>query len=257
MGAEPVYLNATAETGFLPDFDAVDPAILDRTTVAYLCSPSNPQGAVASREYLRRVIDLAEKHDFRLLADECYSEIWRSEQPPGALDVAAEMGADPERVAVFHSLSKRSNLPGLRSGFMAGGPKTIAHIRAHRSYAGPPLPMPLMRAAERVWQDEDHVEASRLRYVAKYEIADEAFSGIEGCGAPEAGFFLWLPVSDGEEAAIKLWRETGIQVLPGTYLSRDDATGINPGHGYIRVALVAEEEELQRGLMKIRSCLFE
>ncbi len=257
VGAEPVYLNATAENGFLPDFGSVDPALLDRVTLAYLCSPSNPQGAVASRDYLAGVIELAERHDFQLVADECYSEVWRNTPPPGALAVAAEMGADPERVVVFHSLSKRSNLPGLRSGFVAGGPESMRRIRQHRAYSGAPLPIPLMRAAERVWQDETHVEASRLRYVAKYDIADQVFAGIDGCGAPEAGFFLWLPVGDGEAAAIKIWRETGVRVLPGAYLSRDDSTGANPGKGFIRIAMVADEEDLQRGLTRVRDCLFE
>lgn len=254
VGAEPVYVNATRETGFLPDFGALPPDVLDRTAIAYVCSPSNPQGAVAGPNYWRELLALAEKHDFRIFADECYSEIWRLERPVGALQMAQDAGADPERVLSFHSLSKRSNLPGLRSGFVAGGPESIARIRQLRNYAGAPLPIPLMRAAEAVWRDERHVEESRARYLAKYKIADHVFDGIEGCGAPEAGFFLWLPVDDGEEAAIRLWRETGVRVLPGAYLSRDTDRG-NPGKGYIRVAMVADEDEVQRGLIKIRDCL--
>ena len=255
VGAEPVYLNATAETGFLPDFSTLSPDVLNRATVAYLCSPSNPQGAVASAEYWRELITLAERYDFRVFADECYSEVWRNKAPVSALQVAREMGADPERVVIFHSLSKRSNLPGLRSGFAAGGPESIRRMRHLRSYAGAPLPMPLMRAAEAVWADEAHVDISRQRYVAKYEIADQVFAGIEGCNAPEAGFFLWLPVEDGEAAALKLWQETGVRVLPGAYLSRD-AGGKNPGKGYVRVALVPDEKDVQRGCEAIRDCLF-
>ncbi|AZQ65862.1 aminotransferase class I/II-fold pyridoxal phosphate-dependent enzyme [Silicimonas algicola] len=255
VGAEPRYLPAKRATGFLPDFTAVDAETLDRTAIVYLCSPSNPQGAVASREYLRTLMGLAEKHDFRIFADECYSEIWRDARPTGALEVASEMGADPERVLVFHSLSKRSNLAGLRSGFVAGGPESIRRISQLRAYSGAPAPLPLQRAAEAVWRDETHVEESRQRYVAKYDIADRVFAGIEGCGAPEGGFFLWLPVDDGEAAALKLWRETGVRVLPGAYLSRE-VNGDNPGKGYIRVAMVAEEQEMQRGLERIRDCLF-
>lgn len=256
VNATPVYLSATKETGHLPDFEAVSDEVLDQTAIVYLCSPSNPQGAVASEEYLTRLIGLAEKHVFRIFADECYSEVWRDTAPVGAIEIANKIGADPERVFIFHSLSKRSNLPGLRSGFVAGGPKGIAAIRQLRAYAGAPLPMPLQRAATAVWQDEAHVEASRRRYVGKYDIANRVFRGIEGYEEPTAGFFLWLPVDDGEQAAIKIWRETGVQVLPGAYLSRDVGE-TNPGKGYIRVAMVVEEQEMQRGLQAIRDCLYQ
>ena len=253
-GAEPVYVSATAETGHLPDFASLSPDVLDRVAITFICSPSNPPGAVASREYWRELLALAEKHDFRVFADECYSEVYRGEAPVGALQIATEVGVDPERVVIFHSLSKRSNLPGLRSGFVAGGPESMRRIRQLRNYAGAPLPLPLQRAAEKVWADEAHVEASRARYVAKYEIADRVFAGVDGCAAPDAGFFLWLPVEDGEAAAIRIWRETGVRVLPGAYLSRE-VDGANPGQGYIRVALVADEQETERGLEAIRDCI--
>ncbi len=255
VGAEARFLPATAETGFLPDLTALDADTLNRTTAFYLCSPANPQGAVASREYWKAALALAEQYDFRIFSDECYSEVYRDEKPVSGLQMAMETGADPERVVIFHSLSKRSNLPGLRSGFVAGGPESIRRIRQLRAYAGAPLPMPLQHAAAKVWADEDHVETSRQRYVAKYDIANTVFDGIDGCGAPEAGFFLWLPVEDGEAATVKLWKETGVRVLPGEYLSRD-ADGLNPGKGYIRVAMVAEEQELQRGLTALRDCLY-
>lgn len=255
VGAEPVYVPATAATGFLPDYTALPTDVLDRVAIAYLCSPANPQGSVADRDYWRALIALAEAHNFRIFADECYSEIYRDTPPPGALEVAREMGADPERVLIFHSLSKRSNLPGLRSGFVAGGPKSIAAIKRLRAYAGAPLPLPLQRAAETVWADETHVDENRALYVRKYDIADRVFDGIDGCAAPQAGFFLWLPVEDGEAAALELWRETGVRVLPGAYLSREVA-GENPGKGYIRAAMVAEEQEMQRGCEAIRDCLY-
>jgi N-succinyldiaminopimelate aminotransferase len=221
----------------------------------YLCSPANPQGAIASRDYWRSLLTLAEKHDFRIMADECYSEIWRTTPPVGVLQVAAEMGIDPERVLAFHSLSKRSNLPGLRSGFVAGGPGSIAAMRKLRTFAGAPLPMPLQKVAAAAWGDEGHVKENQALYQEKFRIADDIFGGMQGYMPPEGGFFLWLPVDDGEAATVKLWTQTGVKVLPGGYLSRDTATG-NPGKGYIRVALVAPKDEMQRGLLRLRDCLY-
>ena len=255
MGAEPVYVAATAATGFLPDYAALPADVLDRVAIAFLCSPANPQGAIASRDYLARLLRLAEKHDFRVFSDECYSEIWRDAPPPGALEVAATVGADPERVFVFHSLSKRSNLPGLRSGFVAGGAQGIARIRQLRAFAGAPLPLPVQRVSERAWSDEAHVVENLALYQEKFRIADRVFAGVQGFQTPEGGFFLWLPVEDGEEAALKLWQEAGVRVLPGAYLSRE-VGGQNPGKGYIRVALVAPVEEMQRGLTKLRDCIY-
>jgi N-succinyldiaminopimelate aminotransferase len=255
-GAEPIYVPATAATGHLPDYAALPEGILNRTTIAYLCSPANPQGAVASRDYWANLLALAEKHDFVIFADECYSEIWRTAPPVGLLQVAQETGASPERVFVFHSLSKRSNLPGLRSGFVAGGPQGIAEIRKLRAFSGAPLPLPLQRVSEACWNDETHVTASRVLYQEKFTLADQIFAGLQGFHSPEGGFFLWLPVDDGEQAALKLWRETGVRVLPGSYLSRD-VNGDNPGKTYIRVALVAPKAEMQHGLIQLRDCLYQ
>lgn len=256
VGAEPVLVPATAATGHLPDYKALPQEVLDRTALVYLCSPANPQGAVASVDYWRDLITLAEKHDFTILADECYSEIWRDAAPVGALSVAAGMDADPERLAVFHSLSKRSNLPGLRSGFVAGGPVAIRQMRQLRNYAGAPLPLPLQRVAERVWSDEGHVTENRAIYQQKYRLADQILGDVPGYQGPPAGFFLWLPVPDGEAAALKLWQETGVRVLPGGYLGRS-VNGENPGHGYIRVAMVAPTQDMQRGLTLLRDCLYD
>lgn len=255
IGAEPVFVPATAESGFLPDYTALPPEVLDRTAIAYLCSPSNPQGAVASRTYWRDLIGLAEKHDFQIFADECYSEIYRDTPPVGGLQMAAEFGADPERVVVFHSLSKRSNLAGLRSGFASGGPRSVAQLKQLRTYSGAPLPLPLQRAATKVWADEAHVIENRALYAEKFEMADEIFAGVPGYNSPEAGFFLWIDVGDGEAAALKLWQDTGVRVLPGAYLSRD-VQGANPGKKYIRVALVAPKNEAEQGLIRLRDCLF-
>ncbi|KJS40397.1 MAG: aspartate aminotransferase [Roseovarius sp. BRH_c41] len=255
VGAEPMFLNATHETGFLPDFGALSEEVLNRVTVAYLCSPANPQGTVASRAYWADLIRLAEKHDFRIFADECYAEIYRDTPPVGILEVAQEMGADPERIVAFHSLSKRSNLPGLRSGFVATGPKNIAQMKQLRNYAGSPLPMPLQHVAARLWADEAHVTENRRLYGEKYEMADDILGNLPGYHSPEAGFFLWLPVEDGEAATLRLWRETGVRVLPGAYLSQE-AGGVNPGQGYIRVAMVAPKTEMAGGLRRLRDCLY-
>ncbi|MBV7380276.1 aminotransferase class I/II-fold pyridoxal phosphate-dependent enzyme [Maritimibacter dapengensis] len=254
VGAEPVFVSATPDNGFLPDYASLPPEILTRTAIAYICSPSNPQGVVADRDYWASLIALAEKYDFRIFADECYSEIYRDTPPPGAMEVAKEFGADPDRVVIFHSLSKRSNLPGLRSGFVASGAATIDAIKRLRAYAGAPLPLPLQHAAAATWADETHVEASRALYREKYDIADAVFADYPGYLPPQAGFFLWLPVDDGEAAAMKLWTKTGIRVLPGAYLARD-VDGVNPGRNYIRVALVAAKEEMQRALETMRDCL--
>ena len=253
--ADPIMVPATAETGHLPDFESLPEEVLRRTTAAYLCSPANPQGVVASRDYWADLIALAEKYDFLIFADECYSEIYRDTPPTGALEVVKELGTDRNRVVIFHSLSKRSNLPGLRSGFAASGAETMRQIKQLRNYAGAPLPLPLQQAAAAVWADEAHVEENRALYQEKYAIADRIFGNVPGYVSPEAGFFLWLPVEDDEAAALKLWRETGVRVLPGSYLAQNVAGG-NPGQNYIRVALVAPKDETTRGLEAIRDCLY-
>ena len=255
VAADPIMVPATLETGHLPDFGNLPEDVLNRTTAAYICSPANPQGAVADHAYWKNLLALAERYDFKILADECYSEIYRDTPPTGVLEVAKEVGADPDRVVIFHSLSKRSNLPGLRSGFVASGPKSIAEIKQLRNYAGAPLPLPLQAAAAAVWADEEHVAQNRALYVEKYQVADRIFGNLPGYQSPEAGFFLWLPVEDDEAAALKLWRETGVRVLPGGYLAQD-VNGVNPGKTYIRVALVAPKDETTRGLEAIRESLF-
>jgi N-succinyldiaminopimelate aminotransferase len=157
---------------------------------------------------------------------------------------------------IFHSLSKRSNLAGLRSGFCASGPKNIAAIRALRAYAGAPLPGPIQAVSALVWDDEDHVIASRALYAEKFDIADRIFGNVPGYTSPEAGFFLWLPVPDGEEAALTLWSQTGVRTLPGAYLSRD-VSGFNPGAGFIRVALCGPKSDVERGLNRLRDTLYQ
>ena len=254
--ATPIFVSAHQQNGFLPDYASLGEEVLNDTAIAYICSPSNPQGAVASYDYWADLIRLAEKHDFYIFADECYSEIYRTTPPVGILEVADKIGANPERILTFHSLSKRSNLPGLRSGFVAGGPKVLAKLKQLRDYAGAPLPLPLQMAAVAAWRDEKHVIANRAAYAKKYKIADQVFGNLKGYSSPEAGFFLWLPVADGEAAALKLWQTTGVRVLPGEYLARPTKQN-DPAKGYIRAALVAPEQEIMRGLKAIHACLYE
>ncbi|MFY1707213.1 aminotransferase class I/II-fold pyridoxal phosphate-dependent enzyme [Tritonibacter scottomollicae] len=255
VAAEPVFVPATDETGHLPDYASLPEEVLNRTAVAYICSPANPQGAVASRAYWEQLIRLAEKYDFKIFADECYSEIYRDSAPVGALTVADELGADPERIVLFNSLSKRSNLPGLRSGLLAGGPETLVQVKKLRAYSGAPMPGPLQAAAAKVWADEAHVVENRALYQEKYRVADEVFAGLNGYMSPEAGFFLWLPVENAEAATLKLWQETGVRVLPGSFLAQGEGAE-NPGHGYIRVALVASAEQTRAALTLLRDCLY-
>ncbi|MEL7215785.1 MAG: aminotransferase class I/II-fold pyridoxal phosphate-dependent enzyme [Pseudomonadota bacterium] len=257
-GAEPIYVPADASTDYLPNFEAVPADLLERTALIYMCSPSNPQGAVASATYWRDLIGLAERLDARIFADECYSEIYRDAPPAGALEVAHQMGADPERVMIFHSLSKRSNLPGLRSGFLAGGPKSVAACKQLRNYAGAPMPLPAQHAAAAVWRDEVHVVENRALYAEKFDAADRILAGWPGYRPAQAGFFLWLPVADDEGFARAVWAEHGVRLLPGRYLARDTQARIgtgNPGAGHIRVALVAALPQIERGLTALTATL--
>jgi len=261
-GAEPIYLPCTAETGHLPDFAGLPAHVLDRTTVAYICSPANPQGSVADRAYWKVLLDLAESHDFRVFADECYSEIYRDTAPTGALEVLSEIGADPDRLVVFHSLSKRSNLAGLRSGFAATGAGNLARMIQLRSYAGAPMPIPAQYAAAATWAEESHVAASRALYCEKFALADDILGNMPGYMSPQAGFFLWLRVGandgGGEAVALRLWREAGVRCLPGKYLSRSAPGwlgGGDPGSAYVRLALVAPAPEVRRGLEAVRAVL--
>jgi aspartate/methionine/tyrosine aminotransferase len=254
-GAEPVFVAATEQTGHLPDYAALPADVLDRTALCYICSPANPQGTMADETYWRDLIALAERHDFQIVADECYAEIYRDTPPTGALEVAAAMGADPERVVSLHSLSKRSNLPGLRSGFVAGGPQSITRLKQLRAYSGAPVPLPLQRVSEALWSEEQHVTENRQLYRQKYALADELLGHVPGYLSPQAGMFLWLPVEDGEAAVLRLWQETGVRALPGAYLSKETEAG-NPGQGFLRVALVAPYEETREGLIRVRTCLF-
>jgi len=253
--SEVVYLPATRETGFLPDLDALDGALLRRTVAMFLASPSNPQGAVADLTYLQRVTAMARRYGFLLFSDECYSEIYTQSAPPGVLEAA---GDQFENVVLFQSLSKRSNLPGLRIGFAMGDRRFIAKFLELRSVAAPQVPVPSQEVAIAAYQDEVHVEANRDLYREKFDLADQIVGDRYGYRRPAGGFFLWLDVAalgGSEIVAAKLWREAGVRVLPGRYAARDQDDGGNPGEDYIRVAMVHDKETTAEALHRIVAVL--
>ncbi|HEY1836479.1 MAG TPA: aminotransferase class I/II-fold pyridoxal phosphate-dependent enzyme [Rhizomicrobium sp.] len=255
-GAEPVYVRADAESGFLPDFASLPKSVLERTVAVYLCSPSNPEGAVATQSYWRALFALADTHDFTIFADECYADIYFGREPLSALTARYEAGGDISRLLTFHSLSKRSCLPGLRSGIVAGDPKLIATFRQFRNYAGPQLSMPIQAASAAAWRDEAHVARNRAIFAARFEAARDVLGNR--IRVPQAGMFLWMEVGDGVEATRKLWREGGIRVLPGAYMGRESEPGkpqSNPGFSYIRVALVSDLSTIKAALARMGEIL--
>jgi len=255
-GAQPVLMPTTRATDFLPDLDALDPAALARAQIMYLCSPSNPQGAVADLGYLVKALKLARQHGFLLVLDECYAEIYSGDvPPPGGLEAAAALGGGLDNLIVFHTLSKRSSVPGLRSGFAAGAPRTIALLHRLRSYAAAATPLATLDAATALWRDEAHVVENRQLYRAKLDIAERLLGGRFGFYRPGGGFYLWLEVGDGEEAAKTLWRDAAVKVLPGAYLTRPDPDGSNPNQAYIRIALVSDLETTEAALTRIARTL--
>jgi aspartate/methionine/tyrosine aminotransferase len=250
--AQPYYLAATAQNAFVPALDEMDADILTRLRALYLCNPANPQGAVADTAYLEKALELAQRHNFILMVDECYAEIYdpHGAPPPSILQIMQEHNLQDAPVLAFHSLSKRSNLPGLRSGFVAGGTSAMRALSNLRQIAGPQCPLPAQAAAALAWGDDAHVDENRRLYDEKFSLAADIFGTAYDFHRPSAGFFLWLNVGDGEAAAAHLWRAYGLRVLPGAYLAADDkAPHAAP---YIRVALVAEKEAMQTALENLK-----
>ena len=248
---EQIYLPTTLANGFLPDLDALDEATLARTVAMYVASPANPQGSVASRDYFRKLKQLADRFGFVILSDECYSEIYTRHAPGSALECA---GPDFTNVVVFQSLSKRSNLPGMRVGFAAGDRKFLSAFHELRNVAAPQVPMPLQQVAVAAYGDETHVEENRKLYRIKFDLADQILAGRYGYNRPAGGFCVWLDVSahGGDEATtVKLYREAGVRVIPGSYLARPQSDGFNPGAGYIRLALVSDSESTAEALHRL------
>jgi N-succinyldiaminopimelate aminotransferase len=253
-GAEALYVPALAQNGFLPDFAGLPEATLQRLAAVYICSPSNPEGAVADEAYWAKLFALADRHDFMVLADECYADIWFDHPPTCALPARLQQGF--ARLLTFHSLSKRSGLPGLRSGMVAGDERLIATFRAFRNVAAPTVPGPLLAASAAAWRDEVHVEAGRAAYQEKLAAAGAILGNR--MKRPQGGFFLWLEVGNGEEFALKAWREQGVRLLPGAYMGRENLPGksqSNPGFSYVRVALVNDLSTITAALKRLKEIL--
>ncbi len=254
-GAEPYYLNTTADTGYRMDFSDIPEDILKRTRLVYVCSPGNPAGAIMGHEQYHQLLELAEKYDFVIASDECYSEIYFNEDKPpvGLLQVANDLGIkEYQRCLVFHSLSKRSNLPGLRSGFVAGDGELMKAYMQYRTYHGATLSNMAQRASIVAWEDEDHVRENRELYRKKFDAVLEILSQVMQVNKPDAAFYLWAHVNiNDKEFARGLYENENVAVLPGSYLSRESG-GINPGTGHVRMALVAPLDECVDAAKRIR-----
>ncbi|MSS76718.1 MAG: succinyldiaminopimelate transaminase [Methyloglobulus sp.] len=241
-GAEPYFLNTTEASGYLADFESVPEMIWERCRLVYICSPGNPSGAVMSQETQEKLIRLAEKYDFIIASDECYSELYDDEgnPPVGLLQTAYAMGNKAfKRCLVFHSLSKRSNAPGLRSGFVAGDAEILQSYFQYRTYQGCAMPLPTQHASIRAWQDEAHVIENRELYRAKFAAFIDILSNVCDISKPEASFYVWLKTTlPDTEFAQQLFAKENVTVLPGSYLSREFG-GLNPGKNHVRIALVA------------------
>lgn len=257
-GAEPYYLNTLEGNGFLPDFDSVPADVWKRCQLLYLCTPGNPTGAVMDVDYLKRVIELADRHDFIIAADECYAEIYLDESrpPPGILEACEQMGrSDFRRCIAFHSLSKRSNLPGLRSGFVAGDAAIIGRFTLYRTYHGCAVPIPTQRASIAAWNDDDHVRANRELYQEKFRTVLDILKPVMDVTVPPAAFYLWprTPVDD-ETFVRELYARQNVTALPGSYLSRDTANG-NPGQDRVRLSLVPPVAKCREAAERIRTLI--
>ena len=257
-GAELHFLDCTANNGFIPDLSTVPAEIWQRCQLLQICTPGNPSGAVMGIEQLQQAIALADQYDFIIASDECYSEIYLDEQtpPPGILQACAEMGrTDYSRCVAFHSLSKRSNLPGLRSGFVAGDANLLSQFLRYRTYHGCAMSSAVQAASTAAWSDESHVVDNRRQYREKFAAVTEILKQVMTFPEPQASFYLWpeTPIADTEFAA-GLFAQQNVTVLPGRYLSRETATG-NPGKNRVRMALVAETEVCIEAALRIKEYL--
>ena len=257
-GATPFYLNATAGNHFAPNLDEVPKAVLDRTQVLFLCNPGNPTGAVLSRSYLAHALDLAERHDFIVAADECYAEIFPDEAapPPSLLEVAQETGRDRfQRCIVFHSLSKRSSVPGLRSGFVAGDPELMRRFLLYRTYQGGAMSPMVQMASSAAWDDDAHVRTNRQLYREKFDRVLPILSPVFDVRRPDGAFYLWVDVEgDDERFTRDLFTRQNVTVLPGSFLGRTTDQG-NPGNGRVRLSLTATVEDCVTAATRIRDFL--
>ncbi len=254
-GSEIKYLNTTAENDYIPELDKIDEKTWQRCQLMYICSPGNPTGKVLDEKYLTQLIALADRYNFVLAADECYSEIYPDENNPpvGLLQVCAKLGRhDFKNCVVFHSLSKRSNLPGLRSGFVAGDADILKQFLRYRTYHGCAMSMPFQAASIAAWSDELHVKNNRELYRNKFTAVLDILTDVMDISAPDASFYLWPNTAmDDEVFARKLFAQENVTVLPGSYLSRP-ANNVNPGAKHVRLALVAELKDCIDAAQRIK-----
>ena len=254
-GATPYFINCTAENQYLGDFDAVPAEVWQKTALLFVCTPGNPTGAVLSKEQFKKLIALSDQYDFVIASDECYSELWFDEAPTGLLEVCAEIGRhDYKNCVVFHSLSKRSNLPGMRSGFVAGDANLLKPYLQYRTYHGAAMPVQHQLASIVAWNDEVHVEENRQLYRAKFDLFQHELGQLLALKKPDAGFYYWLNVDDDEKFAQMLMEKAHIKVLPGRYLSRQTETG-NPGENHVRMALVADIAQCEQAIARLKHIL--
>jgi N-succinyldiaminopimelate aminotransferase len=270
-GAEAHYLDQDPANGFACHWDRIPVNVLKRTQLLFVCSPGNPTGRVMPLEEWKTVFELADRYGFVIASDECYSEIWHSTPPLGALQAAQQLGRSWERVISFTSLSKRSNAPGLRSGFVSGDPEILKQFLLYRTYHGSAMSLMVQAASTAAWNDEQHVLDNRAQYAAKYKASYAGLNAVLPTEMPDAGFYYWLKVPDIRTSASKLskpnsenaqklssdelfvqelYRQSNVLSLPGSYLSREN-NGFNPGNGYIRLALVESQQTCQLGIDRL------
>ncbi len=256
-GAQPLFLNCTRENSYLADLGSVEEVVWQDVQLVYICNPGNPSGVVMSSKYLQHLLHLADKHDFAVISDECYAELYYHPNPPptGLLEVCREIGrTDFSRCLVFHSLSKRSSVPGLRSGFVAGDASLIQRFLQYRTYHGSAMPLPTQMASCAAWQDESHVQQNRDAYAAKYTAVLPILQEVFAIDRPQAGFYFWLNLGvDDQEFTRTLYQQENLVVLPGSYLARETTAG-NPGKNHIRLALVGSLEDCVDGAERLVRC---
>ena len=260
--AEAILLDADLDNGFLPDLDKLDSDTLDRTAAFYVASPTNPEGFLADTAYWHKLIGLARKHRFYIFADECYSEVYRQTPPVGILEAAKSLAGNAssifDKIIVLNSLSKRSNLAGLRCGFAAGDADFLKKWVKFRGLAAPQVPLPHQAVAAAAYRDEAHVVENRRLYNEKFDAAERLLGPLMGPLTPPAGFFLWLDISrwgDSITLTKALWADTGVKVLPGAFLASDQPDGSNPGRNYIRIGLCAPLETTAQALERLATWL--
>ncbi|MPW44912.1 succinyldiaminopimelate transaminase [Acinetobacter guerrae] len=254
-GAKPYFINCTPENDYLGDFDAVPAEVWEKTALLFVCTPGNPTGAVLSKEQFKKLIQLSDQYDFVIASDECYSELWFDQAPVGLLEVCAEIGRDDyKNCIVFHSLSKRSNLPGMRSGFVAGDAELLKPYLKFRTYHGAAMPVQHQLASIAAWNDEAHVEENRQQYRAKFNLFQSELGSLLALKKPDAGFYYWLQVDHDEAFAKTLMEKAHIKVLPGRYLSRETTHG-NPGENHVRMALVADLAQCEQVVQRLKKIL--